>query len=55
MRLEWDRHIEGLFARAHWLRLLTEVRFQATVVPFDHSELEPATYEVFACRKPENR
>lgn len=49
--MEWDRHIEGLFARADWLRLLTEVGFQAQVVPFEHSELEPGRYEVFVGRK----
>lgn len=49
--VEWDRHIEGLFLRADWLRLLTKAGFEATVVPFDHSELEPGRYELFVCRK----
>jgi SAM-dependent methyltransferase len=52
VRVEWDRHSEGLFARADWLRLLAEVGFEASVVPFDHAELEPGAYEIFACRKP---
>jgi SAM-dependent methyltransferase len=52
VQVEWDRHVEGLFARADWLRLLHEAGFQPTVVPFDHSELEPGTYEIFLCRKP---
>jgi SAM-dependent methyltransferase len=52
-RVEWDRHHEGLFARADWLRLLTEVGFQPRVVPFEHSDLESGQYEVFACLKPE--
>jgi SAM-dependent methyltransferase len=47
-----DRHIEGLFARADWLRLLSDVGFEPTVVPFDHSELEPGSYEVFVCARP---
>ena len=42
-----DRHVEGLFARADWLRLLTEAGFQPTSVPFNHSELEPWCYEIF--------
>jgi SAM-dependent methyltransferase len=49
VRVEWDRHVEGLFARADWLRWLTEVGLQARVVPFDHSDLDPGSYEVFAC------
>lgn len=52
VRVEWDRHVEGLFPRADWLRLLGEVGFEAKVVPFEHSELEPGQYEVFAARKP---
>ena len=51
MRVEWDRHVEGLFARAEWLRLLREAGFQPKTVPFDHSELEPGSYEIFVCRK----
>jgi len=50
--VEHDRHVLGLFARADWLRLLTEVGFQPQVVPFEHSELEPATHELFVARKP---
>jgi SAM-dependent methyltransferase len=52
VRVEHDRHVEGLFSRADWLRLLAEVGFEATVLPFDHSELEPGSYEVFVGRKP---
>ncbi len=51
--VEWDRHIEGLFARADWLRLLADVGFQAKAVPVDHSELEPGSYEVFVCSRPD--
>ena len=50
-QVEWDRHIEGLFSRGDWLRLLADAGFQAAVVPFDHSELDPGTYEVFVGRK----
>jgi SAM-dependent methyltransferase len=51
-RVEWDRHVEGLFPRGDWLRLLADAGFEARVVPFDHSELEPGQYEVFVCRRP---
>jgi len=52
LRTVHDRHVEGLFAREDWIRLLNGAGFEPVVVPFDHSELEPGTYEVFACRKP---
>jgi hypothetical protein len=42
-----DRHVEGLFSRAVWLRLLQEAGFSARVVPFEHSELEPGSHELF--------
>ncbi len=50
-RVELDRHVEGLFTRGEWLQWLRDAGFDARVVPFDHSELEPGTYELFAgCR-----
>jgi trans-aconitate methyltransferase len=52
VRVEHDRHIEGLFARADWLRLLGDAGFKARAVPFEHSELDPETNEVFVARKP---
>ncbi|MGH8496253.1 MAG: class I SAM-dependent methyltransferase [Gammaproteobacteria bacterium] len=52
VRVEHDRHVEGLFARADWLRLLSDAGFEAACLPFDHSELDPCTYEVFVGRKP---
>jgi SAM-dependent methyltransferase len=52
LSVEHDRHIEGLFSRSDWLRLLGDVGFQARVIPFDHSELEPGTLEVFVGTKP---
>jgi SAM-dependent methyltransferase len=51
-RVVHDRHIEGIFPRADWLRWLTEAGFEPKIVPFDHSELEPGTYEIFVCRRP---
>ena len=47
VRVEHDRHIEGLFARADWLRLLADAGFQPQVVLFEHSELEPGSCDVF--------
>ena len=47
-----DRHVEGLFPRGTWLRLIAEAGFEAAVVPFEHSELPPGAHEVFVGRKP---
>ena len=52
VRVEHDRHIEGLFSRAEWLRLLSETGFQARSVPFEHSDLEPGSHEVFIAKRP---
>lgn len=52
VRVVHDRHTEGLFSRPDWLRLLSAAGFEPSVVPFDHSEVEPGTYEVFVARKP---
>ena len=53
VRVVHDRHVEGLFSRDTWLRLLTAVGFTPSIVPFDHSELEPGSYELFLAPKPE--
>jgi SAM-dependent methyltransferase len=53
VQVEHDRHIEGLFARSDWLRLIAEVGFEGgRSVPVEHSEVEPGTYEVFLGVKP---
>ncbi len=49
---EHDRHLEGLFSRGEWLDLLTAAGFEARVVPFEHSELEPGSHEVFVATRP---
>jgi SAM-dependent methyltransferase len=49
---EHDRHVEGLFSRADWLRLLANAGFEARVVPFEHSEIEPGSAELFVAYKP---
>lgn len=51
VRVEHDRHVEGLFSRATWLRLLSEAGFEPRVVPFEHSELEPGSHEVFVGKR----
>jgi SAM-dependent methyltransferase len=51
VRVEHDRHVDGLFARADWLRLLSEAGFEPGVVPFQHSEVEYQS-EIFVARKP---
>ena len=51
-RVEHDRHVEGLFSRVDWLRLLSEAGFHARVVPFEHSELDPGSHEVFVAKRP---
>ena len=48
----YDRHLEGLFSRREWLQWLREAGFEPAVVPFEHSELEPGSHEVFLCRRP---
>lgn len=52
VRVVPDRHIEGLFSRDTWLRLLSEAGFEARSVPFEHSEEEPGSLEVFVAKKP---
>jgi SAM-dependent methyltransferase len=51
VRVVHDRHIEGLFSRADWLRWLAETGFvDVRSVPFEHSEVEPGAHEVFVGR-----
>jgi SAM-dependent methyltransferase len=47
MRCEYDRHILGLFERGTWLQVLQDVGFDSQSIPFEHSELEPGSCEVF--------
>ena len=52
VRAEQDRHLEGLFPRAVWLRLLADAGFEARMVPFDHGEFGPGFVgEVFVGRR----
>jgi SAM-dependent methyltransferase len=52
MRCEYDRHILGLFERETWLKLLQDVGFDPRSIPFEHSELEPGSCEVFLGLRP---
>jgi hypothetical protein len=51
VRVEHDRHVGGLFARADWLRLFAEAGFEARPLPFDHSEVD-YDHEVFVAQRP---
>ena len=51
IRVEHDRHIEGLFPRALWLDILRDAGFEPAVVQFDHSELEPGRYLLFIAKR----
>jgi hypothetical protein len=47
VQCEYDRHTLGIFKREVWLQILREVGFMAQSIPFEHSELEPGSCEVF--------
>jgi SAM-dependent methyltransferase len=50
MRVVHDSHVEGLFPRATWIRLLTEAGFAVESVPRPIDEHE--TDDIFLCRRP---
>ena len=53
VQVEHDRHVEGLFDRGDWLRMLARAGFEeARVVPLEHSEVDPMTHEVFVAVRP---
>jgi hypothetical protein len=48
-----EDHLEGIFPRATWLTLLEGSGLRdVRRVPFDHSELEPGSYELFVGTRP---
>lgn len=51
VRVEHDRHIEGLFPRDDWIRVLSDVGFHVETVPFAHSELPGQELEAFVGRR----
>jgi SAM-dependent methyltransferase len=52
IRCEYDRMVMGLFGREDWLRLITEVGFQARPIPFEYSNKHEAGSEDFLGIKP---
>jgi SAM-dependent methyltransferase len=50
--VESDRHVEGLFSRDIWLRLMSEAGFKPKAMPFEHSDVD-YEIEVFVGAKPE--
>ena len=53
VNIEHDQHELGLFSRDRWLALISEVGFEAQTRPFEHSELESASCEIFLGLKPQ--
>jgi SAM-dependent methyltransferase len=51
IRPEHDRHREGLFSRDDWLQWLTDAGFEPRAIPFEHSEVDLCTMEVFVGRR----
>jgi len=51
VQVEHDRQIMGIFPRQTWLDLLSKAGLQPEVIPFDHSQIEPGTCDVFLARK----
>jgi len=47
----FDKHECGLFSRDQWFRWLTETGFEASSIPFVHSEIPPGDCEIFIGRK----
>jgi hypothetical protein len=47
MTVEYDRHVHGLFSRQEWLEAMSGAGFDPRPVPFEHSELEPGSHELF--------
>lgn len=51
VRVEHDRHVEGLFSRKVWLRLMLEAGFEPEVLPFENADIPAGEYEVFVGKK----
>ena len=51
VRAVHDRHVEGLFPRAVWQRVLDEGGFEIRTVALEHSEVEPGRHEMFIGRR----
>ncbi len=51
VRVERDSHTLGVYPRETWLALLHDAGFEARVVPFEHSALEPGSTELFVAKR----
>lgn len=51
VRVEHDRHLEGLFTRAEWLGALADAGLDPRALPLTISEVEPGRHEVFVGTK----
>lgn len=51
VKVEYDQHVLGVFPRQTWLNLLEKQGLQPEVIIFNHSQLEPGTYEIFLAKK----
>lgn len=51
IRVEHDRHVEGLFTRAEWLDALAGAGLEPKALPLTISEVEPGAHEVFVGSK----
>jgi SAM-dependent methyltransferase len=49
VRVEWEDHVDGLFPRATWLRLIEEAGLEPLALPYEHSEFD-RLHEMFAGR-----
>lgn len=55
VRVEADRHHMGLFSRLEWLETIHQAGFEASAIPFEHSEIEAGSSEIFVGVKPTER
>ncbi|MEM1183285.1 MAG: class I SAM-dependent methyltransferase [Acidobacteriota bacterium] len=53
VRTVHDRHLEGLFSRSTWRRQIEAAGFEVRSLQFDHSEVEPGSYEIFVASRPD--
>lgn len=52
VRCVHDRHNCGLFSREDWLRIISDIGFQAKRIPFEHCDLQDQILDVFIGIKP---
>jgi SAM-dependent methyltransferase len=55
VRVDHDRHVEGLFSRAEWLQLLADAGFQPQVIHEELSDGDLCSSECFLGLKPNRR